>query len=56
MLRDGIFTAYHHASEYIDIVEALMANLTVILDCLEIYSVKHLQVNISPVPRNYLPF
>ncbi|CAI6087688.1 unnamed protein product [Clonostachys chloroleuca] len=48
VFRDGVFTAYFHASEYISVVETLMKNTTAILDCLEVYSVKHLQ-NLLPM-------
>ncbi|CAH0025548.1 unnamed protein product [Clonostachys rhizophaga] len=48
VFRDGIFTAYFHASEYISVVETLMKNTAAILDCLEVYSVKHLQ-NLLPM-------
>ncbi|CAG9977838.1 unnamed protein product [Clonostachys byssicola] len=48
VFRDGVFTGYFHASEYMLVVETLMKNTTAILDCLEVYSVKHLQ-NLLPM-------
>jgi hypothetical protein len=62
LLRDGVFAAYHHASEYIHIVEVLMDVTADIVSALSIYSAKHLQVSQShrcttvqiPDPRNFL--
>ena len=44
LLRDGIFAAYYHASNYPRIVELLMENTVDVLNCLGIYSLKHFQV------------
>ncbi|KAK0388726.1 hypothetical protein NLU13_4969 [Sarocladium strictum] len=43
LLRDGVFAAYHHASDYIHIVEVLMDATAEIINALSIYSAKHLQ-------------
>lgn len=44
LLREGIFSAYSHASEYIRIVEALAQNARLIIDELGIDATKHLKV------------
>lgn len=44
LLREGIFSAYSHASEYIRIVEVLAVNTRLIIDELGIYATKHLKV------------
>lgn len=44
-LRHGVFTSYHHGSQYVHVVQTLMRYTTVIINCLGIYSIKHLQVS-----------
>lgn len=46
-VRDGILAAYEHASQYVGVVETLMETTTTVVNCLEIFSVKHLQVRKS---------
>ncbi|KAG9257559.1 uncharacterized protein F5Z01DRAFT_671154 [Emericellopsis atlantica] len=43
MLRNGVFAAHDHASQYMRIVETLMTTLISVVDALEIFAVKHLQ-------------
>jgi hypothetical protein len=47
MLRNGIFAAHDHASSYMRIVETLMVTLISVVDALEIFAVKHLQVRFA---------
>ncbi|RBR11173.1 uncharacterized protein FIESC28_09163 [Fusarium coffeatum] len=42
ILRDGIFAGHHHASQHARIVQVLMQKTTVVVNCLGIYSSKHL--------------
>lgn len=51
LLRDGVFAAYHHSSEYIRIVEVLMDATTDIVAALCIFSAKHLQVSSTPAQQ-----
>jgi hypothetical protein len=44
ILRDGIFAGHHHASQYTRIVQVLMQKTAVVVNCLGIYSIKHLSV------------
>lgn len=44
LLREGVFTAYSHASEYVRIVEVLATKASLIIDELGIYATKHLKV------------
>lgn len=44
MLRDGVLTGYFHASQHIRVVEVLMQSAAQIIESLQIYTVKHLQV------------
>jgi hypothetical protein len=44
MLRDGILTGYQHASEYIAVVEVLSMKAEAIINQLQMYSAKHVQV------------
>lgn len=44
MLRDGVFAAHLHASEYVHIVEVLMDVTADIVSALGIFAAKHLQV------------
>lgn len=46
VVRDGILAGYNYASQYISVVETLMRSLTMVLDCLDIYAIKHLNVGI----------
>ena len=48
LLREGIFSAYSHASEYIRIIEVLTVNMRVIIHELGIYATKHLKVGNEP--------
>lgn len=43
-LRDGIFAGHFHASQYSRIVQVLMQKTASIVNCLGIYSIKHLKV------------
>lgn len=43
-LRHGIFPSYHHGSQYPHVVQTLMHYTTLVVNCLGIYSTKHLQV------------
>ena len=47
IVREGIFAAYEHASHYVGVVETLMKMTTTVVNCLGIFSVKHLQVRKS---------
>jgi hypothetical protein len=47
MLRDGILTGYQHASEYIGVVEVLLTKAEAIINQLQIYSAKHIQVGVQ---------
>lgn len=47
VVREGIFAAYGHASHYVSVVETLMKTTTTVVNCLGIFSVKHLQVRKS---------
>ena len=44
IVRDGILAAYDHASQYVGVVETLMRTTTILLNCLGIFSAKHMQV------------
>ncbi|KAJ4110664.1 hypothetical protein NW768_012009 [Fusarium equiseti] len=44
ILRDGIFAGHHHASQHTRIVQILMQKAAVVVNCLGIYSIKHLSV------------
>ena len=44
ILRDGIFAGHHHASQHARIVQVLMQKTAVVVNCLGIYSIKHLSV------------
>jgi hypothetical protein len=44
IVRDGILVAYDHAFQYVGVVEILMRTTTILLNCLGIFSAKHLQV------------
>ncbi|KAJ2972811.1 hypothetical protein NQ176_g6943 [Zarea fungicola] len=44
MLRDGVLTGYFHASQHIRVVEVLMQSAARIIESLQIYAVKHLQI------------
>lgn len=44
VLREGVFAAYSHASQYARIVQILMESMASIVKCLGIYSIKHLKV------------
>lgn len=48
LLREGIFSAYSHASEYVRIVEVLAKKANSIIDELGIYATKHLKVGRHP--------
>ena len=50
-LRHGIFTSYHHGSQYARVVQTLMHYTTLIINCLGIYSIKHLQVLCTTAPQ-----
>ncbi|KAF4125338.1 Protein of unknown function (DUF2454) [Geosmithia morbida] len=43
IIREGILTAYDHASSYIHVVETLLRTLATVVNCLGVYTVKHLQ-------------
>ncbi|CAM1511089.1 Fc.00g086020.m01.CDS01 [Cosmosporella sp. VM-42] len=43
LLRDGVFTGYHHASQHASISRILMQFTAKIINCMGIYSVQHLQ-------------
>lgn len=45
VLRQGIFAAYEHASNYLAVVQTLMSITVHVLDTLGIYSIKHLSVS-----------
>ncbi|CAG7562436.1 unnamed protein product [Fusarium equiseti] len=47
ILRDGIFAGHHHASQYTRIVQVLMQKTAVVVNCLGIYSIKHLSPLLS---------
>ena len=44
ILRDGVFAGHHHASQHARIVQVLMQKTAVVVNCLGIYSSKHLSV------------
>ncbi|KAF5022654.1 hypothetical protein F66182_5297 [Fusarium sp. NRRL 66182] len=44
ILRDGVFAGHFHASQHTRIVEVLMQKTAAIVNCLGIYSIKHLAV------------
>ena len=44
LLRSGVFTGYHHASEHVRIVEVLMMYTAAIIKALGVYTIKHLPV------------
>ena len=44
LLRSGVFTGYHHASEHVRIVEVLMMHTAAIIKALGVYTIKHLPV------------
>jgi hypothetical protein len=46
MLREGVLAGYFHASQHIRVVEVLMRAAGQIVEELQIYAVKHLQVYI----------
>ncbi|KAM0548481.1 hypothetical protein ACHAPJ_009804 [Fusarium lateritium] len=49
VLRDGIFAGHFHASQHTRIVEVLMQKTAAIVNCLGIYSIKHLRPLLSMV-------
>lgn len=52
LLREGIISAYAHASEYIRIVEVLALHAKLIIDELGIYATKHLKVGRPTKPKH----
>ncbi|KAH6889092.1 hypothetical protein B0T10DRAFT_459759 [Thelonectria olida] len=44
VLREGVFAAYFHASQYVRLVQVLVESMESIIKCLGIYSTKHLKV------------
>ncbi len=44
MLREGVFAGYFHASQHMRVVEVLMQSAAQIVEALQVYAVKHLQV------------
>ncbi|RSM07981.1 hypothetical protein CEP52_004916 [Fusarium oligoseptatum] len=48
-LRDGIFAGHFHASQYSRIVQVLMQKTASIVNCLGIYSIKHLKNLLSMI-------
>lgn len=44
ILRDGVLAGYFHASQHMRVVEVLMQSAAQVVEKLEIYAVKHLQV------------
>lgn len=51
ILRDGVFAGHHHASQYTRIVKVLMQKTAAVVNCLGIYSIKHLSVCCYVFPR-----
>ncbi|KAH7163633.1 hypothetical protein B0J13DRAFT_580686 [Dactylonectria estremocensis] len=49
LLREGVFAAYLHSPEYARLVEILMENTASIVECLGIYSVKHLKPPVDDI-------
>ncbi|KAF4970868.1 hypothetical protein FZEAL_9961 [Fusarium zealandicum] len=49
VLRDGIFGGHFHASQYTQIVRVLMQKAASIMNCLGIYSIKHIKNLLSMV-------
>ncbi|KAH7171548.1 tRNA nucleotidyltransferase [Dactylonectria macrodidyma] len=49
LLREGVFAAYFHSPEYAHLVEILMENTATIVECLGIYSTKHLKSLLSMI-------
>lgn len=57
IVRDGILAAYDHASHYVTVVETLMRAIIMVVNCLGVFSAKHLQVrksilNLFPAPAD----
>ena len=50
LLREGIFSAYSHASEYPRVVHVLVVQARSIIDELGIYATKYLKVRGAPLP------
>lgn len=48
LLREGIFSAYSYASEYVRIIEVLAEKAKLIIEELGIYAAKHLKVGKHP--------
>ncbi|KAI5457218.1 hypothetical protein BGZ63DRAFT_408664 [Mariannaea sp. PMI_226] len=44
LLREGIFAAYSHSSQYARLVQTLMESMELAIKCLGIYSAKHLKI------------
>lgn len=44
ILRDGVFAGYHHTSQYTRIIQVLMQKTAAVVNCMGIYSIKHLSV------------
>jgi hypothetical protein len=44
ILRDGVFAGHHHASQHTRIVRVLMQKAAAVVNCMGIYSIKHLSV------------
>ncbi|WXC47398.1 hypothetical protein QX201_007118 [Fusarium graminearum] len=47
ILRDGVFAGYHHASQYTRIIQVLMQKTAAVVNCMGIYSIKHLSPLLS---------
>ena len=44
VLREGVLAGYFHASQHIRVVEVLMQSAEQLVEALQVYAVKHLQV------------
>ncbi|EKJ69349.1 hypothetical protein NXS19_007633 [Fusarium pseudograminearum] len=47
ILRDGVFAGYHHASQYMRIMQVLIQKTAAVINCMGIYSIKHLSPLLS---------
>ncbi|RGP66415.1 hypothetical protein FLONG3_8852 [Fusarium longipes] len=47
ILRDGVFAGHHHASQHTRIVQILIQKAATVVNCLGIYSIKHLSPLLS---------
>ncbi|KAG8673428.1 hypothetical protein FPOAC2_06871 [Fusarium poae] len=47
ILRDGVFAGHHHASQYTRIVQVIVQKTAAVVNCMGIYSIKHLSALLS---------